>query len=176
MTVAPELTTERLHLRPLRDSDAAAIALHVGDRRVARNLAVVPFPYPKGAAEEFIARSTASDAAGPVWAIVPTGSPSDELVGVISYDLDGTVAKLGYWLAPAFWNSGYMTEAAGAVIDHARAQGVTRMETSAHQDNPASAKVLSKVGFHYVGDDAHFSVAQNATVDVWLYRLDFDDG
>ena len=52
----PEIVTERLRLRRLRPRDAALIALYASDRRVAWTTAVIPHPYPPGAAEAFVER------------------------------------------------------------------------------------------------------------------------
>ena len=48
------LTTERLTLRPLTDDDAEALHRLVNDWEVTRTLAVVPFPYPRELADEWI--------------------------------------------------------------------------------------------------------------------------
>ena len=50
----PEIVTPRLRLRPLRPRDAALIALYCSDRRVGWTTAMIPYPYPPGAAEAFI--------------------------------------------------------------------------------------------------------------------------
>ena len=48
------LATERLILRPLIPEDADALHRLVNDWEVTRNLAVVPFPYPRELADEWI--------------------------------------------------------------------------------------------------------------------------
>lgn len=162
------LKTERLTLRPLLDSDAAMISLYVGDERVARNLAVVPHPYPPGAAESFIAYSRAAETSEVIWAIDKDG----QLIGVIGItpaaDRQG---KVGYWLAPQLWGGGLITEATRAVIDYARDAGFTRLTAEVHQDNEGSAKVLMKNGFDYIGEAESHSVAQGGFVKSWDYVL-----
>ena len=51
----PLIVTERLALRELRLADAAAVAEHAGDPRVARYLLAVPSPYPIALATRWIA-------------------------------------------------------------------------------------------------------------------------
>ena len=104
----PEIKTERLTLRALQDFDAANIALFVGDKRVAMNLAVVPHPYPDGAAESYIAYSRAPETADIIWGMDLNGA----LIGMISIrPKEGGVGDFGYWLAPQLWGGGLMSEA-----------------------------------------------------------------
>ena len=167
----PILKTKRLTLRPLRESDAAMIALYVGDIRVAQNLAVVPHPYPPGAAEAFIERSLKGENDEIVWAIELNG----ELIGIISFvQMDGARGNMGYWLAPQLWGAGYTPEALEAVVKFARSMGLTGLDASVHQDNPGSARVLIKEGFEYCGDTDSHSVARGGIVRSWKYRLDFE--
>ena len=66
--LGPTLRTDRLTLRPVRQTDAAAIvaALNVWD--VTRWLSVVPFPYTPDDADYFIT-TVAGDPQRPHWAI-----------------------------------------------------------------------------------------------------------
>src|SRR4051794_15694417 len=54
-TIAVELTTERLRLRPLHPADAPTIAEQVNDWDVVRYTTSIPFPYDRRMAEDFIA-------------------------------------------------------------------------------------------------------------------------
>lgn len=77
---------------------------------------------------------------------------------------DGT-RELGYWLAPDRWNRGYATEAGRAVIDMARhALGLDRIVARHHLDNPASGRVLAKLGFREAGRGRVHSLARGAEV------------
>lgn len=165
----PVLTTERLTLRPLQDRDAGMITLYAGDIRVAQHLAVVPHPYPPGAAEAYIERTLKGDNDEIVWAI----ELNTELIGVIGFrQLDEARGNIGYWLAPQLWGAGYTPEALEAVVDFARSMGLTGLEAAVHQDNQQSARVLIKEGFEYCGDSDSHSVARNGMVRSWNYRLD----
>ena len=59
--------------------------------------------------------------------------------------------ELGYWITPDAWGRGYATEAAGAVLRAARAAGVRRVTAGHFVDNPASGRVLRKLGFRPTG-------------------------
>ncbi len=61
-------------------------------------------------------------------------------------------ATLGYWLAPALWGKGFMTEAATAVVRFAfETIGLHKVTTTCFVDNHASRRVIEKVGFRFVG-------------------------
>jgi len=167
------IKTKRLTLRPLLDSDAANIALFVGDKRVAMNLAVVPYPYPKGAAESYIAYSRAEETTEIIWGI----DMDDALIGVISISpKEGGIGNIGYWLAPQLWGGGLMSEAMSAVVDYARKARFKRLFASVHQGNEGSAKVLMKCGFFYIGESEMHSIPRGGMVEVWDYEKALTDG
>ncbi len=165
-TLAPaRLVTDRLILRPLVPGDAALIALYAGDERVARMTTSIPHPYPPGSAEAFVAKSQRNGDL--VWAIDHKGSRQGELVGLITLRHDG---EIGYWVGAPFWSTGFATEAVDAVVKAAPEFGFSSLRAQVFQDNPASARVLTKEGFVYEGEGETFSAARNATVQTWLYR------
>ncbi|MEE9454691.1 MAG: GNAT family N-acetyltransferase [Paracoccaceae bacterium] len=167
------IKTARLTLRPLQDSDAGLIKLYVGDERVAMNLAVVPHPYPDGAAETYIASARDPANTEIIWAMALSG----ELIGVISITPQEIGrGNIGYWLAPQFWGAGFMPEALEAVIKYARANGFSQLNAAVHQGNHGSARVVIKEGFEYIGDSESHSIPQGGMVQSWNYRLDFNDG
>ena len=166
------IKTERLTLRPLLDSDAANIALFVGDKRVAMNLAVVPHPYPTGAADSYIAYSRADETDEIIWGIDMDGA----LIGMISISpKEGGNGNVGYWLAPQLWGGGLMSEAMRAVLDYARSAGFQKLYASVHQGNDGSAKVLMKCGFSYIGESETHSIPRGGLVDAWDYELVLND-
>jgi len=168
----PVMNTARLHMRGLQLHDAPLLKLFAGDLRVSRHLAVVPYPYPDGAAEGFIAASMAHEGAGLNWAITLQGGA--ELIGVIGLADKVEGLGLGYWLAPQFWGAGLMGEAVAAVVTCCRAGGVPHLSASAHQDNPASARVLQRAGFVWEGAGQEYCLAQNSMVDSDKFRLNLE--
>ena len=79
---------------------------------------------------------------------------------------------MGYWLGVDYWGKGYATEAAAAVVDHAfTISKVQSLPSGYHKDNPASGRVLSKLGFRIVGEEMQESVGSGGTVDTWLLLL-----
>ncbi len=165
----PVIETERFTLRPLRKSDAGLLALYAGDKRIARSTSSIPHPLPPGTAEAFIARATAEDRREDVWVLDGSSHGHAELLGVISLTcIERGQAEIGYWIAPAFWNTGYASEAVNAILA-ANPKNCKSIFAEVFQDNPASARVLTNAGFEYIGDAESYSVARGATVDTWTY-------
>jgi RimJ/RimL family protein N-acetyltransferase len=167
----PEIVTPRLRLRRLRPRDAGLIALYASDRRVAWTTERIPHPYPPGAAEAFVERVTAPGAAEQSWALDTGDDAGNGLVGVIGLRPKGEgVAEIGYWVAPAFWNTGLASEAVEAIVAHAGGAGWRELVAEVFQDNPASARVLTRAGFAYEGEGETFSLARGAMVATFRYR------
>ena len=165
----PVIETERFVLRPLRRSDQGLIEFYASQADVARMTTSIPHPLPPGAAEAFIARAQTADRIEDVWAMDGTASGEPEIMGLIGLKrLDNEVSEVGYWVGPAFWNTGLASDAVRALV-HANPLKNRALFASVFQDNPASARVLTNCGFQYLGDAESFSVARNATVPTWTY-------
>jgi RimJ/RimL family protein N-acetyltransferase len=154
MPELPMLQTPRLILRPLNLTDAPDVQEFVGAWEVARYTLSIPHPYPEGAAATWIAGHQAAYDTGheTTWAI--TARAGERLLGVISLRVVGEHrhGEIGYWIGVPFWNRGYMTEAAGAVLDHGfGALGLHRIYATHFGGNPASGRVMQKVGMRYEG-------------------------
>jgi RimJ/RimL family protein N-acetyltransferase len=170
----PGIAAEHLVLRPVRASDAGLFALYAGDRRVAENTRTIPHPLPPGAAEAFVARMMAGAGAESAWAMDGSAAGLAEVLGVISLKaMDRGQSEIGYWVAPAFWNAGFASEAVRALVA-ANPLGSRTIFAEVFQDNPGSARVLTNCGFAYIGDAESFSVARNARVQTWTYLRKLD--
>ncbi len=60
--------------------------------------------------------------------------------------------ELAFEFLRVFWNHGYATEAAGAVVDRARALGYRHLASTVRAWNTASLRVLEKLGFVSTGE------------------------
>lgn len=169
IVVQPVLAGERITLRPLRRSDAGLIALYTADRRLAEGTRAIPHPLPPGATEAFVARALADGRAEDVWVIDGVAHGLAEVLGIVSLTrIDRDQSEVGYWVAPAFWNTGFASEAVAALVV-ANPHKARTLFAEVFQDNPGSARVLTNCGFDYLGDAEAFSVARNATVPTWTY-------
>ena len=163
--------TPRLLLRPGWSEDAPALAAAIGDEMIVRNLATAPWPYSLRDAEAFLAQPR--DPAMPSFLIFERTDGAPNLVGSCGLGRrpSGSV-EMGYWIARPYWGRGYATEASVALIDIARTLGFTQLEGSHFIDNPASGRVLEKLGFQPLGITApRMSCARGAEAQARLMRL-----
>ena len=74
------------------------------------------------------------------------------IIGGIGFRREGDGLELGYWVARDHWGRGYATEAGRAALEVARALGHRRIDAGHYLDNPASGRVLRKLGFRDTGE------------------------
>jgi RimJ/RimL family protein N-acetyltransferase len=152
MSNAETLRTERLLLRPIRETDLPAIARRVNDPRIARNLSRVPWPYTPDHALAFYGHVRRLERGEAVFAIV--ADDRDGPIGLAGYERLSSLpgAEIGYWLTAGAWSRGYATEAARAVVDHAfEVAGHDLLRSRCIIRNHASRRVLEKCGFRFTG-------------------------
>ena len=167
--------TERLLLRPGWIEDAPALASAIGDEAILTKLALAPSPYRLADAVSWLSRPR--DETDTDFLIFARTSGAPRLVGGVGLKPDGGARELGYWIARPYWGLGFATEAARAVIDIARHSLKRSRIVSAHFiDNPASGRVLTKLGFKPTGEIvARMCRARGHAVPTTLFALDFDD-
>ncbi|MEJ2679498.1 MAG: GNAT family N-acetyltransferase [Gemmatimonadota bacterium] len=154
MSTQPTLTTDRLVLRPFTATDAAAVRQLAGERDVAYNTALIPHPYPEGAAEAWIATHAGAYAAGREVVFAITLLQTGELVGAVGLTLvpEHQRGEMGYWIGKPFWGGGYATEAARRVVRFGFQElGLHRVQAHCFARNAASRRVLEKCGMRYEG-------------------------
>ena len=154
MTKQPTLTTQRLILRPFTLADAPAIQRLAGDPAVADTTLNIPHPYPDGAAEAWFSghREQFEHEEAVIFAI--TLAESGELVGAISLGIARRFdrAEMGYWIGVPYWNMGYCSEAARAVMVYGfEGLGLNRIFAEHLVRNPASGRVMENAGMTYEG-------------------------
>jgi len=95
------------------------------------------------------------------------------LIGCVDIDnIKGEEGSFGYWLDEAFWGRGFATEAGSVVRDVAF--GVCRLRTlvaGRNLDNPASGRVLEKLGFRETGTASIWSNSRQCDVVQMRYEL-----
>lgn len=166
--LSPGLLTRSLRLRATRPADAPAIAALLQDRRIAEMTARIPHPYTLRDAETYLA-SPPDD-----WVRAVERREGGELVGIVSLRALERRAQLeiGYWIGRPYWNRGYATEAAQAVIDHAFAVlDAEWVEARCRAVNAASRRVIGKCGFAYSGTAMSDSLVAGR-VSSERYRMD----
>jgi RimJ/RimL family protein N-acetyltransferase len=162
----------RLFLRPAFPEDSAAIRAAIATPEILRNLARAPWPCGMAQAQDLA--GPPQDPRLPHFLVTLPGAG---VIGSASLAEHEGVPEITFWIAREHWGKGYATEAAGAVLKIARTLGHRRIMAGHFVDNPASGKVLRKLGFCPTGRvGQRFSAARGAWVDWLEYAIDLGAG
>ncbi len=167
------LLTENLILRKLQPMDTKPLARLANNIDVASMTARLPHPYSRDDADAFIALTGLPETRGCTFAI--TLAKSAEFIGCCSLNpTERDIGpSLGYWLGEPYWNNGYATEAAHALVDLAfKTTSHERVNACCRVVNPASRRVLEKCGFKLDDSGMIHSQSVGNTVPVDYYVLD----
>jgi ribosomal-protein-alanine N-acetyltransferase len=171
MKQRPTLHTERLILRPFTNDDAPAVEHLAGAYEVALNTLLIPHPYPEGAAEEWIAHHDEDFRENRIhhFAIEVDG----ELIGAIGLVIKSEgIGEIGYWLGVPFWNRGYVSEAAAEVVRYGFEDcGMDRIFACHFKRNPASGRILQKLGMQYEGTLRRHLLKWGERIDLAFYGI-----
>jgi ribosomal-protein-alanine N-acetyltransferase len=147
--VFPEINTERLNLREIKQEDAESIYKILSNPEVIKYDTFELFTNIKQAEglikwfnDEFKQKRAI------FWGISLKNEP--EIIGFCKCEIEipKVRADLGYDLSHKYWNMGIMTETLGAVIKFAfQTLNVNRIEVSVATENNSSIRVLEKLGF-----------------------------
>jgi len=154
MKSQPILKTQRLMLRPFTLADAPIVQKLAGDREIADSTLNIPHPYLDGAAEEWIGMHAEQLEKGRVVTYAIVLRKPDQLIGAMSLTLTQRFdrAEMGYWIGKDFWNRGYCTEAASAIMkfgfDNLK---LNRIFAEHLTRNPASGAVMENIGMSFEG-------------------------
>lgn len=141
-------------LRTLRVGDEEAVYTLLSEERVVRHML---FPrFDEARARRFTERFATAELAGHPLQVVRgvTASDSDVVVGLCGLVLDDArrQGEAWYLLRPALWSRGIITRAARALVNHGfTVLGLHRIWASCVPENPASSRVLEKLGFQREG-------------------------
>ncbi len=153
MKELPIIELERIVLRPFDLADARAVQELAGDRSIAEMTLNIPHPYRDGVAERWIKTHRRVLKENNIYTLAMAEKDEDYLIGSITlslYEFDR--AELGYWVGKRFWNMGYCTEAAlGLVRFGFEELHLNRIYGYHLAKNPASGKVMQKIGMKYEG-------------------------
>jgi len=164
------IETERLRLRPVSESDIPELVPLIGAREVAATTLRIPHPYEERHAREFLA-SVAKE--GELRLAITLRSDGRLCGGIgLHPDPEHKRAELGYWIGVSYWGNGYATEAAGAVVrygfEHLK---LNRIFAHHFLHNPASGKVLRKIGMRYEGRMHQHVFKWGQFVDLELHAI-----
>lgn len=149
------MKSDRITLRPWRETDAEALYKYASDEDVGPRAGWQPHASREESLE--IIRTVFNNPT--TWAIVL--NETDEAIGAIGYgpSCDCSLPAregeptVGYWVGKPYWNSGICSEALTLMLDYVRNNTAIPSLISGHfVDNPASGRVMEKCGFVDTGD------------------------
>lgn len=175
MNPQPQLEGNRIILRPFELSDAKDIQTLAGDIEIARTTLLIPHPYPDGLAEQWIQSQKSDYEEGTAYVFAIVMKENLKLIGAIS--LSGINhhhqhAELGYWVGVPYWGNGYCTEAVNVILKFGfESLNLNRIFAYFFINNPASGKVLQKVGMTREGQHRQHIKKYGKFVDIECYGL-----
>lgn len=170
----PTLETPRLVLRPFNLNDAPEVQRLCSDFAIADTTAVIPHPYPDGLAEQWIATHADAFARREHVVLAVTTKDSGELIGSIGLVINqpNNRAELGYWISKSHWNRGYATEAGSRLVIYGFEElKLARIDSHCFARNPASGRVLEKIGMQREGCLRSHFVKWDRREDLIMYGL-----
>jgi ribosomal-protein-alanine N-acetyltransferase len=169
------LQTERFLLRGLELTDGPRIEELASDYEIASTTMNVPHPYPPGGALPFIEATQAAAAKGSGFTFAITRKEDGLLVGVIGLvgiHPDYKRGELNYWVGRPYWGQGIATEAAKALLRFGFTElGLNKIFAAYMTRNPASAKVMAKLGMTYEGTLRQHVARWGQFEDIGYYGL-----
>ena len=170
----PVLETDRLLLRPYLLADAPNVQQMCGDPAIAATTLAIPYPYPDGAAEQWISTHAESFRQGTELTLAITLKPDRAVIGsvALSVNKNHQRGELGYMVAREHWNRGYCTEAARALIDYGFSTlGLNRIQAMHFPRNSASGRVMQKLGMTKEGMLRQYVCNRGTCEDLVLYSI-----
>ncbi|HVH89185.1 MAG TPA: GNAT family protein [Terriglobales bacterium] len=168
------LKTERLLLRPLRQEDIPQLLPLIGAREVAATTLRIPHPYTLEDAIAFLKHSQNVWEKGEGARFGIFLRDGERLCGGIGLveNREHRHAELGYWIGVPFWGNGYCTEAVREILkygfDHLQ---LHRIHSGHFSTNPASGRILLKVGMKHEGTTRQHVCKWGEYLDVEIYGL-----
>jgi len=150
---ASVLQTRRLVLRPFGPDDAPWLQALMEIADVNTNTLIIPTPCPPGFAKEWIETAHRNAREGKAFTFAMRDADLRPMGAIfLVVNAPHAHAEMGYFLDPAFWNKGYCSEASEAMLRLAFGKlGLHRVFAVHFGSNPASGKVMKKVGMVYEG-------------------------
>ena len=169
----PELETERLRLRRFTAEDAAAILAIFGDVEANTFLPWFPLKSLEEARQLFERQYQPVYRAERGYQYAICRKEDDIPIGYVKVDLDES-HDLGYGLRHEFWHRGIAAEAARALVEQVRRDGLPYLTATHDVNNPNSGAVMKKLGMVYQYSYEEQWQPKDIPVLFRLYQMDLD--
>jgi RimJ/RimL family protein N-acetyltransferase len=169
----PPLSDGVVTLRPWTIRDVDAIYDACQDPEIAYWIPLVPTPYKRSDAREYVQRTKASWRNGTDAFFAVADAASDAVLGSIGMRLHGDGrATVGYWVASEARGRGVATRAVKLLSRWALdAVGLDRLELMAEPENAASCTVAERAGFTREGVLRAYLPTRRGRRDLVMFSL-----
>jgi RimJ/RimL family protein N-acetyltransferase len=152
----PVISTQRLELRALIDSDLNELVERCNFYEISKQTSSLPYPYTLEFAQSRLKllQSGFLDRSRLVWVIVL--KQTNEIIGEIGihWREESQSMEVGYWISVGFWGKGYATESLKEVLQFGKEEKIARFIYGTHfTDNPASGRTMRKSGMQLEGEE-----------------------
>ena len=172
MPLCPVLTTERLILRPFTANDIDAIFTLYSDEKTNTFLPWFPIKA-RQEAEDLFARRYAAPPPDGGYRYAVCLRTDDIPIGYVHLS-ESDSRDIGYGLRSDCWGRGIAAEAAAAVICQAQKDGIPFVTATHDVRNPASGRVMQKLGLRYCYSYVEQWQPKNIPVTFRLYQRNLD--
>ncbi len=148
----PVLQSESFLLRPYKDSDVVSLQKNINDKRVARDVSNIPFPYTIEHAKSWV--DMVQDSVTPQSSRVDFVIDVDgEVAGSVAFiNIDRHKAQVSIWISPHYWRRGLALQALRMLVEFGfETLGLVRIYAYHYTENQKTAGLLEKAGFHFEG-------------------------
>jgi [ribosomal protein S5]-alanine N-acetyltransferase len=144
------LTSNRITLRPWRESDLESLVRHANNFNIWKNLTDgFPYPYTEEAGIAWL-KMAIHEQVNINLAIETDGEAVGGIGVTFKEDIYRINAVIGYWLSEEYWGQGLMSESVTLLVDYIfkKYPDILTVYAEIFSYNPASVRVLEKCGFH----------------------------
>lgn len=168
------LSGRHIYLRPIKKEDALSIHLYAGDEETTKYMLWGPNTY--GDTLRYVEASLELENQTPkkIYRYAIILKHSHDFVGMIDLTLKSAqVGELGYILSKSHWNKGYTSEAASILVKYGFSTlNLQKIVATCDKNNIGSAKVMEKIGMHFVGAYTRFNPKTETEMEGLLYEID----
>ena len=169
----PTLETKRLILRKFTENDIEALFLILKDKKVNTFLPWYPMKNLEQAKKFYEERYTFTYLKPQRYAYAICLKSDNFPIGYIKVDMEEP-HDFGYGLRKEFWHQGIVSEAAKAVVEQVKKDGLPYITATHDVNNPRSGNVMKKVGMKYCYSYEELWQPKGFFVTFRMYQLNFD--
>ncbi len=168
----PTLKTERLILRKFTEEDMEALFLILKDEKVNKFLPWYPVKSLEETKKFYEERYVAKYIQPQAYAYAICLKDDNYPIGYIKVDME-EAHDLGYGLCKEFWHHGIVSEAAKAVVEQVKKDGIPYITATHDINNPHSGGVMKKTEMKYQYSYEELVQPKNMLVTFRMYQLNF---